>query len=73
MAGRSLQRLQGFTKQDSVRSERTENTWLPTLRSSRAHLKDGLGSVALDIISVYDDLDDTIPHLLTDIVTSNAY
>lgn len=37
-----------------------------------AYLKDCLGGIALDIISVYDDLDDAIPHLLTDIVTGDA-
>ena len=34
-----------------------------------SHLKTGFGSVSLDILSVDDDLDDAIPHLLTDVVT----
>ena len=34
-----------------------------------SHLKAGFGSIALDILSVDDDLDDAIPHLLTDVVT----
>lgn len=37
-----------------------------------AHLKDSLGSIALDIVAVYDDLDDTIPHLLADMVAGDA-
>lgn len=37
-----------------------------------SHLKDGLGSVALDIVPVDDDLDDTVPNLLTDVVACDA-
>ena len=33
-----------------------------------SHLKAGFGSIALDILSVNDDLDDAIPHLFADVV-----
>jgi len=36
------------------------------------HLKDGLGRVALDFVSVYDNLDDAVPHLLADVVAGHA-
>lgn len=36
------------------------------------HLKDCLGSVALHVISVNDDLDNSIPDFLTDVVPSNS-
>lgn len=40
--------------------------------SSEAHLKHGLGGVTLDVVSVYDDLDDAVPDLLADVVPSDA-
>lgn len=36
------------------------------------YLKDRFGSVALHIVSVDDNLNDAIPHLLADVVPSNA-
>lgn len=36
------------------------------------HLKHGLCCVALDVISVDDDLDDAVPHLLADVVSGDA-
>lgn len=36
------------------------------------HLEDGLGSVALHVVAVDDDLDDAVPHLFRDVVASNT-
>lgn len=38
----------------------------------QAHLKDCFGSIALDVVSIYYNLDDTVPHLLTDVITCDA-
>lgn len=38
----------------------------------KQYLKDRFGSVALHIVSVDDNLNDAIPHLLADVVPSNA-
>lgn len=37
-------------------------------RCAGADLKDGLGSVALDVVAIGDDLQHAVPHLLTDVV-----
>lgn len=37
-----------------------------------ADLKDGLGSVALDVVAVGDNLQHAVPHLLTHVVPRDA-